>query len=322
MITTMHQAASLSLALVTSVLAGPGDDIAFMRGGSVWAVDASTGQERRLVELQYDRPLTWSPDGASLLYWKHAAGWDLWRVTVDGAETVNLTPDHEGGCRSPSYSPDGKHIAFMRDQPPGVYVMAASGGAMRRLTARGHRDVPPTWAPDGTRVAYVDLERAGEGRVRPRIGVVDLEGNDRVLDGSADWPCWSPGGRWIACTASRDGNVELLLLDPDGGERVLTRTDARESWPVFSPDGSSIALIAGVDDGIELRVVSVADGSARSLARFQGHGWVPSWSPDGRRIAVSAGPRGDESVMVVPAGGGAAHPVAGGGAEFATWRPR
>ena len=78
------------------------DEIAFTSNGSVWIVNVQTRARRLVTDLPgYDRPLAWSPDGMSLLFWKHSdVGWDLWRIGPDGSGPRNLTNTTSGGCRS------------------------------------------------------------------------------------------------------------------------------------------------------------------------------------------------------------------------------
>src|SRR5438552_19206443 len=109
----------------------PAGQVAFMRDGKVWLIDADGTHERALTaELRFkaDRPLAWSPDGSRLLFYSHSdIGWDVWASSADGTNQTNLTNTQSGGCRSPAWSPEGKRIAFMRDDPPGLYVMDADG---------------------------------------------------------------------------------------------------------------------------------------------------------------------------------------------------
>jgi TolB protein len=278
--------------------------IAFMRHGKVCIMEADGTNLRSLTEdLQYHRPLTWSPDGKRLLFWKHGrVGWDIWVTDADGKNKRNLTQTRSGGCRSPSWSPDGRSIAFMRDDPPGLYIMDADGKNQRRLSAKGHRDETPAWSPDGKRIAFTDLRDVGKGAVALGIHVIDRNGRKeaRIVQGGSA-PAWSPDGKKILFLGRRRGSSDLCLVDPDGKNEVnLTSSPENESAPVWSKDGSHIAYYASKDGKMQLRVLNIAGQKTRRLASIEGKGAGPvSWSPDGKRLIFVSGGPGKEAVYSV-----------------------
>src|SRR5262249_45262290 len=151
-----------------------------------------------------------------LLFWDHSkVGWDVWAVTADGKGRTNLTRVKSGGCRSPAPSPDGKRIAFLRDDPPGPYPLDAGGSNPRRPGGKGFPRFPPAWSPDGKRLAYTVLE--GD---RFFLHCHDLpSGRDaRVARGS--WPSWSPDGSRLLFVAVRGKTATLGLVSPDGADEV------------------------------------------------------------------------------------------------------
>jgi dipeptidyl aminopeptidase/acylaminoacyl peptidase len=77
-----------------------------------------------------------------------------------GTHTRRLAVSAEGD-RAPSWSPNGKTIAFARGER--IYLMGADGRHPHALiTSPGVRDADPAWSPDGTRIAFVRRE-AGLG---------------------------------------------------------------------------------------------------------------------------------------------------------------
>ena len=67
-------------------------------------------------------------------------------MDADGGNRRNLTNDPFSD-REPSWSPDGKHIAFVsnRDGNFEIYVMDADGGNQHNLTNNPHDDTDPAW---------------------------------------------------------------------------------------------------------------------------------------------------------------------------------
>ena len=100
------------------------------------------------------------------------------------------------------------------------------------------------------------------------------------------WPAWSPDGRQIAFTSTRDADPEIYVMNADGtGARRLTTTPGRDAHPAWSPDGRSILFQSPREDGHTRIFLMNADGSnQRALTRNIGFCGVPVWSPDARRI--------------------------------------
>ena len=106
----------------------------------------------------------------------------------------------------PSWSPDGKYIAFTstgRQNTAGghwrIYVMDADGGNKRRLSNGAVDDWDPSWSPDGKRIAFVS-SRDGRGH---DIYVMDADGKNQSTDDlSRDTdPSWTR----IAFVSHKDG---------------------------------------------------------------------------------------------------------------------
>ena len=163
---------------------------------------------------------------------------------------------------SPSWSPDGRHIAFSsyRDGNWEIYVMGSDGSNPRRLTDHSSWDVRPSWSPDGRHIAFVS-ERYG----KPKIYVMDSAGsNPRNLTNDSDWhyyPSWSPDGRHIAfvTVAGSYGKSEIYVMDSAGSNpRRLTNDSADDRSPSWSPDGRHITFVSERDGDWEIYVMDIA----------------------------------------------------------------
>ena len=228
-------------------------------------------------------------------------------MNADGSGQRRLTRNQ--GDHNPAWSPDGRRIAFIRDQKfknqnssislvagatTGVqywadfevYVMNADGSGQRQLTQNGGGD--PAWSPDGRRIAFTSY-RIGNSEVY----LMNADGSGQrqltrypAQDGS---PAWSPDGRRIAFSRSPADcglgfcDREVYLMNADGsGQRNLTRIpSAHEEDPAWSP----VALVVPVADG------GAAAAKARPLPPKLVGQWTHKFTAaDGKRTGL--GPQG------------------------------
>ena len=141
----------------------------------------------------------------------------------------------------------------------------------------------PSWSPDGTRLAYVSLERK-----KPVIYVQSLmTGQFQAVAnywGSNSAPAWSPDGKRLAVVLSKDGGSQIFFINPDGkGEpRRMTFSAAIDTEPNFSPDGELLLFTSDRGGSPQIYGMPVAGGEPRRLT-FEGSYHVsPRFSPDGQ----------------------------------------
>ena len=140
-----------------------------------------------------------------------------------GYEIRRLT-DNPGIDESPSWSPDGRSIAFFskRDDNEDIYVMDASGDNLRNLTNHIGDNNDPSWSPDGRSIAFFSLrdsDPAIEG-INPEIYVMDADGdNVRRLTSHNAWdfaPSWSPDSRFVVFYSNRGDNRDVYVTEVFG----------------------------------------------------------------------------------------------------------
>ena len=81
---------------------------------------------------------------------------EIYVMDASSGENQRRLTDDSSIDVSPSWSPDGRHIAFSsrRDGNDEIYVMGSDGSNPRRLTDHPAEDRAPSWSPDGRHIAF------------------------------------------------------------------------------------------------------------------------------------------------------------------------
>jgi Tol biopolymer transport system component/formylglycine-generating enzyme required for sulfatase activity len=117
---------------------------------------------------------------------------------------------------------------------------------------------------------------------------VDGTGRLRLTDDPADDmdPAWSPDGTSVVFASTRDGPVQLFLVDSDGQNvrRLIPSRVVPGRAPNWSPDGEWIAFHSGQGRTTDIYKVRIAGTDLTRLTDALETDWYPVWSPDGEKI--------------------------------------
>jgi Tol biopolymer transport system component len=260
----------------------------------------------------------------------------IFKVSPAGGTPKQLTFD-KTLKESPTWSADGRKIAFVRWGPRGadIYTMNADGSGKVAITSSRKNDYQPAWSPSGRRLVF---SRDVGGETYPKnydLFTVRSDGSHLVrLTRTAEreeGPAWSPDGTKIAFSIfipiDYDGIGSIYTMKPDGSEapsEVLRCGGCFVGDVSWSPDGQWFAYMQAYPrsgnsifkvraDGTEPTFLTAGDGSAPLPDASS-----PEWSPDGTQIAFSSG----SAIYKMDTDGNNVHSIVEGvGVAQPSWEP-
>jgi Tol biopolymer transport system component len=281
-------------------------------------------------------PPGWSPDGKWLAFPQKDSpmGTSIWAIAIDTGERRRLTtfpatlPNGAGqagssgtgkglGDGEPSFSPDGRSLAFCRVVNDSVYELYVQpltrdlrpAGEPKLVTSQEYPyvDGNPQWTADGRSLVY-------------SAGVPGFLWQVRVSGKQAPRRLSYPAAALQPAIARKPPrlaypwwitNVNLWRLDVRTGERrpFIGSNPAvwdRNVYPQYSPDGRRIAFGSSRSGSNEIWTCDADGMNCQQLTSFRGpYVEAPRWSPDSRWIALDSRASGNAELYVIAADGGA-----------------
>ena len=192
-----------------------------------------------------------SPDGrrAAVGVGNGESGHDIWIKQLDRGPFTRLT--FSSRDRRPSWSPDGREVAFVRDSGSGgsVFIRAVDGGGAERRLAHVDRAVQEiVWSRDGRWILLrTETGAAGNGdilavRTAGDSGVVRIA----ATSFTEQQPALSPDGRWVAYVSNESTTDEVYVRPfPNSDASRWQVSNGGGASPVWSPDGKELFFLGG-----------------------------------------------------------------------------
>ena len=258
----------------------------------VKAVDGAGREERVHTSPRAMVPMSWSPDGSSIVFWDNT-GFE-WVLPLTGDRTPSrLMSDQSSHSQ---ISPDGKWVAY--NAGGNIWVRGfPQGQGAEPVQVTSTAGFFPRWRGDGRELYYtsaVSLGMVMAAAVTVSAGSIEVAEPRALFD--TEYLNLGHASNYHTFAVSPDGERFLIPRpEPDtlvvmNREGVSRELDDDNIWgaPEVSPDGSHVAAIRS---SRSVWVVDMADGDRRRIGALDGPQTFAGsleWSRDGERVAYVA----------------------------------
>ena len=230
-----------------------GQTIVFDHLGDLFTVPITGGDATQLTSgMAFDAQPRFSPDGSRVVFTSdRSGGQNVWIMSLDGSDTVQVTRGAANRSESPDWAPDGEYIVsskggFRGGGLPRLWLHHVDGGSGVQLIDEPDnlKTLGAAFDPSGRYIWHA--RRTGDWTYNAQFPQYQLAVYDRDTGqsyartsryGSGVRPTLSPDGRWLVYGTRHDARTGLLVRDLESGdERWL-------AYPVQHDDQESRATL-------------------------------------------------------------------------------
>ena len=234
-----------------------GETLVFDYLGDLFTLPIEGGEATQLTSgMAFDAQPRFSPDGSTVAFTSDRdGGQNIWTISLDRADTAQISRGEANRAEAPEWSPDGSYIVatfgsgtFRYGGNPNIRLWHVDGGSGAELLDDDglRKPVGAGFSPDGRWIWFAQRTGTGDWEYNAQLPQYEIRAYDRetgeVHDrvervGSAFRPTLSPDGRWLVYGTRHDAETGLRIRDlASGDERWL-------AYPVQHDDQESRATL-------------------------------------------------------------------------------
>jgi tricorn protease len=244
-------------------ISSDGKVIVFEEDSGLWKLDTATGKtsEVKIDAASDDKENNFevlhingeaesyglSPSGQRAAISTHG---EIFTIATEHGDVTRVTHSYSRET-DPTWSPDGKSIAYLSDEGgrDSVWIADAEGNNAKKLTDADNEKMTVKWMPDSKAVYFTSSDHglyvvdASGGQARK------ISGNDAGNIAGAEV---SPDGKWFAfAKQDHDLREHIYIVSAQGGEEHRLNDDLLFSTlaPRWTPDGKKLIFLGGYVQG-------------------------------------------------------------------------
>lgn len=244
-------------------------------------------------------------------------------MDMDGFNPQEMTKNKSINI-SPTWSPDGKQLAFTSyvHGRPDLYVMQLGGKRMKQITSGTGGKITPNWSPLGDIIAMASSASSISNLYLTSPSGKDVRRltNSDAIDLS---PTWSPDGKRIIFASERAGGLHIFKMDNQGRSiQRLTFVGYQNDMPNWSPIGDKVVFAGRIGGRFDIFIMNPDGSNIQRLTIGSGSNEHPTFSPDGRFVTFSSTRTGSPAIYVMRRDGSNQTRVSKGSGILPTWSPQ
>ena len=226
---------------------------------------------------------------------------------TDGFNSQNVLESDEP-IMSPSWSPDGKSLAYVsfESKRPEIFIQHLATARRSKIASFRGLNGAPSWSPDGKFLALV-LSKDGSPDVYTLNTATKRLKRLTKHRGIDTEPVWTSDGKTIIFTSDRSGSPQLYRIGSGGGKaRRLTFEGGYNTAASLSPDGKFIVMVHRDRGQFKIAQYERETGNLTVLTDSS-LDESPSFSPNGKMVLYASTRNKDGFLFAVSIDGRAEH---------------